>query len=54
MLDFLKMAVNRCNLPEHQEQQQKKFTKIIKKMKSSNLKLPESIISNSLAQKYLC
>jgi len=53
-LDFLKMAVNRCVLPQHQALHKKKFTKVLQKMKASNLKLPESIITNAYAQKYLC
>ena len=54
MIDFLSMAVNRASLPAHVAKQTKKFTALLKKLKSYGLKLPESIILNPLAKKYLC
>ena len=48
------MAVNRASLPAHIAKQAKKFTALLKKLKAKGLKLPESIVLNSLAKKYLC
>lgn len=54
MLDFLKMALNRCSLPQQLETHKKKFTAILKKMKAKGIRLPESIDLNPVAQKYIC
>ena len=48
------MAVNRSSIPQQIALHKKKFTAILKKMKVEGIRLPESIIQNSLAQKYIC
>lgn len=54
VLDFLKMCCNRA-FPHQMEAQKKKFSAVLKKLKSQGLpSFPLDIVKNQVAQKYLC